>query len=83
MCLRVRCGVTFKQSFANSMNVSLYFDVGIRERHSTLLGKYEFSFTIACKYLNSGKSRVRLPAVSNNDTTFFTAFAFDLSKIKM
>lgn len=38
------------------------FDVSNREKHLSLPGKYEFSFTIACKYLNSGKSRMRPPS---------------------
>lgn len=79
MCL---CGsITPNENSTNSLD----FNVGIHEEHSTLPGKYEFSFTIACKYLNSGKSRKRppesSPSPSTNDTPFLSRFGFCSAKM--
>lgn len=87
-CVRYCGSITSNKNLTNSMNVSLDFNAGIHEKHSALPGKYEFSFTIACKYLNSGKSEKRPPAPSpssiSSSTKRHTVFpavfpAFDLS----
>lgn len=82
------CGsITPNQNFTDSMNVSLDFNVGIHEKHSTLAAKYEFSFTTACKYLNSGKWRKRPPAPSrviiNKRHTVFQPFLPLICRITM